>query len=71
MIGDNPASDIEGGVRIGNHNLKENGVNNWKTILLRSGVWKEGEDTKGAHFICDDMKAAYELILKEHKLTKQ
>ena len=42
MIGDNPASDIEGGIRIGNKNLEEKGINNWKTILLRTGVYKDG-----------------------------
>ena len=63
MIGDNPKSDIEGGMRIGLSNEETTGINNWKTILLRTGVWKEGEDDYGAHFIVDDMKAAYELIL--------
>ena len=68
MIGDNPESDIEGGIRIGNKNLKEKGENNWKTILLKTGVWKEGQETNGAHFVVDDMQAAFELILKEEGL---
>jgi ribonucleotide monophosphatase NagD (HAD superfamily) len=65
MIGDNPLSDIDGGVKIGLQNEQVTGVNNWKTILVRSGVYREGDDTKGAHFIVDDMKAAYELILSQ------
>ena len=69
MIGDNPLSDIEGGIRVGKKNLKEKGVNNWKTILLKTGIWKEGQDTNGAHFVVEDMQAAFDLILEEEGLA--
>ena len=64
MIGDNTESDIEGAKRQGQLNLKTNGINNWKSILVKTGVWKGGEDTNGADFVVEDMEAAYQLILK-------
>ena len=51
MIGDNTASDIEGANRQGKLNLKKNGVNNWKSILLKTGVYKDGEDTNNAEYV--------------------
>ena len=68
MIGDNPLSDIEGANRRGKENLQKSGTNNWRSILVKTGVWKEGADTNNADYVVDDMKAAYELILKEEGL---
>ena len=68
MIGDNPLSDIDGAQRQGALNLSKTGVNNWKSILVRTGVWKDGDDTKNATFVVDDMMAAYKTILKEEGL---
>jgi ribonucleotide monophosphatase NagD (HAD superfamily) len=39
MIGDNPLSDIEGANRRGEENFKKAGVNNWRSILVKTGVW--------------------------------
>jgi ribonucleotide monophosphatase NagD (HAD superfamily) len=70
MIGDNPNSDIEGGNRKAKANLEKLGVRNWKTILLKTGVYKHGVDEANSpDYIVEDMKAAYELILKEEGLS--
>ena len=65
MIGDNPQSDIEGANRKAKANLEKTGIRNWKSILVKTGVYKDGvDDSNGADYIVDDMEAAYELILK-------
>ena len=68
MIGDNPLSDIEGANRRGEENFKKTGVNNWRSILVKTGVWQEGADTNNATYVVEDMKAAYDLILNEEGL---
>mgnify|MGYP001084769343 CR=1 FL=1 len=63
MIGDNPLSDIEGGKRRGKYNETKSGTNNWKTILVKTGVYKDGGDTNGADYVVSDFAEAYKLIL--------
>jgi ribonucleotide monophosphatase NagD (HAD superfamily) len=68
MIGDNPHSDIEGGKRRGKFNQINSGKNNWKTILVRTGVYKDGDSTNEADFVVNDFEEAYLLILKLENL---
>lgn len=66
MIGDNPASDIEGGNRAG-----------WITILVKTGVFDpnaetsvNGNDSKSpATYVVDDITAALDLIFRLEKLN--
>ena len=58
MIGDNPKSDIEGA----------NKRDNWISILVKTGVYKPGESTNNAKHVVEDMKEAYNLILKLENL---
>ena len=57
-VGDNPASDIRGANAAGK---------NWKSILVRTGVFKSEEQSEGedkADFICDNVENAIDLIIK-------
>lgn len=83
MIGDNTRSDIEGANRMQRQHLIEQGkdpdqtkISNpldkkWVTILVRTGVFKEGESTNNADYVVDDLKAAYEIILKSFKVKEE
>lgn len=53
MIGDNPEGDIEGANRKG-----------WNSILVRTGLFKEGENCKEhpAKYVVQDMEEAVRLI---------
>jgi len=56
MIGDNPAADIEGGKRMG-----------WTTFLVKTGIYKDGNDPNGATFIVNDLHEAVSKIFElEH-----
>ena len=49
MVGDNPESDIRGGLNFG-----------WQTALVRTGVWRDshGEPKYRPSLIADDVEAA-------------
>mmetsp|Transcript_13188 Transcript_13188/g.24454 ORF Transcript_13188/g.24454 Transcript_13188/m.24454 type:complete len:342 (+) Transcript_13188:196-1221(+) len=56
MIGDNPAADIEGANKAGGA---------WRSVLLESGIYKDGDDTNGAHHVLPDVLTAIEAITKD------
>ena len=65
MIGDNPASDIQGA-----NNFKSRHGTVWKSILVESGIHVAG--TKPAHepnTIMKNVKEAVELALRDSKLS--
>ena len=69
MIGDNPFSDIEGANRQALANSESNGgTKNWISILVQTGVYKEGSDSNKADYIVEDLQAAYHLILEKEGL---
>ena len=55
MIGDNPITDILGAKNAGRP---------WFSILVKSGMWQEGDDTGGADAIVDDVAEAMDIILQ-------
>uniref|UniRef100_A0A7S3TSZ3 Uncharacterized protein n=2 Tax=Emiliania huxleyi TaxID=2903 RepID=A0A7S3TSZ3_EMIHU len=69
MVGDNPASDIEG-VRRANifHKAKGNDTA-WKGVLVKTGVYKDGDETNGATTVVAGVAEAVDWILaceREH-----
>ena len=57
MIGDNPEGDIEGANRKG-----------WTSILVKTGIYKEGDNTHNAAHIVNDMIEAVRLIFKKENI---
>ncbi|GAB5360257.1 hypothetical protein AAMO2058_000612200 [Amorphochlora amoebiformis] len=70
MVGDNPASDILGAVRM-NALSAQKGLQRWSGLLVRSGVYNEGEDPKGASKIFDTVVQAVEYGLKHNSHNAQ
>lgn len=63
MVGDNPTSDIEGARRSNIHHKKE-GKTSWQGVLVRTGVYKEGDETNGAAAVVDGVAEAVDYILE-------
>ena len=58
MIGDNPASDIQG-----INNIKKiKSKYNWKSILVKTGIYQPFMDSNDADYIVSDFKEAIDLI---------
>jgi len=71
MVGDNPTSDIEGARRANIHHRKE-GKTSWQGVLVRTGVYKEGDETNGAAAVVDGVAEAVDYILaREAKLRAE
>jgi ribonucleotide monophosphatase NagD (HAD superfamily) len=41
----------------------------WTGVLVRTGVYREGDETNGAAVVCDGVKQAVDWILEQEKLT--
>jgi ribonucleotide monophosphatase NagD (HAD superfamily) len=63
MVGDNPTSDIEGARRANIHHRK-GGQTSWQGVLVRTGVYKEGDETNGAAAVVDGVAEAVDYILQ-------
>lgn len=63
MVGDNPASDMEGVRRANIFHATTAKASEWTSILVRTGVYSEGDETNGAHAVVDGVKEAVEYIL--------
>ncbi|KAI5812100.1 HAD superfamily hydrolase [Pyronema omphalodes] len=61
MVGDNPASDIRGA------NNFTQGRAQWVSCLLRTGVFRDGEDNAGAHHIADNVESAVMWAVEREK----
>jgi HAD superfamily hydrolase (TIGR01456 family) len=53
-VGDNPHADVAGAISAGAP---------WRAVLVSTGVWRPGDDAKGAHHEVSDVAAAVDLIL--------
>ncbi|KAI8911657.1 putative mitochondrion protein, partial [Gorgonomyces haynaldii] len=51
-VGDNPQSDIVGAKQFG-----------WKSVLVRTGVWKEGDESGNPDLIVNSIQQAVEVII--------
>ena len=63
MVGDNPTSDMEGVRRANIHHAQSS--TEWKGVLVRTGVYKEGDETNGAHVVVDGIEQAVDWILEQ------
>ena len=63
MVGDNPTSDMEGVRRANIHHMGS--TTQWRGVLVRTGVYKEGDETNGAHVVVDGIEQAVEWILEQ------
>ena len=60
MVGDNPTSDMEGARRA---NIHHRGTGTtWKGVLVRTGVYKEGDETNSAAVVVDGVREAVDAI---------
>ena len=63
MVGDNPTSDMEGARRA---NIHHRGTGTtWKGVLVRTGVYKEGDETNSAAVVVDGVREAVDWILAQ------
>eukprot|EP00743_Colponemidia_sp_Colp-15_P001228 GILK01001349.1.p1 GENE.GILK01001349.1~~GILK01001349.1.p1 ORF type:complete len:413 (+),score=49.45 GILK01001349.1:56-1294(+) len=64
MVGDNPNTDIEGAWRT-RQDAAKRGSPLWSGVLVRTGVYKDGDDTHHAATIANDVNAAVDWILSQ------
>ena len=62
MVGDNPTSDIEGTRRA--NIVHRNSTTSWDGVLVRTGVYKPGDETNGASVVVDGIAEAVNWILE-------
>jgi len=65
MVGDNPTSDIEGTRR--SNIFHRNSTTSWDGVLVRTGVYKQGDETNGASVVVDGIAEAVDWILEREK----
>lgn len=63
MVGDNPTSDIEG-CRRANIFHRDSNIS-WQGVLVRTGVYKDGDEQNGAVVVKDTINEAVEWILEQ------
>ena len=72
MVGDNPTSDMEGARRANIHHRTSVHPNpqttTWRGVRVRTGVFKEGDETNGAAAVVDGIGEAVEWILQQEGL---
>jgi len=66
MVGDNPMSDIQGAVNMDNRALSKD-EKRWSGLLVRTGVYKDGDNDLGATEIFDNVLDSVDHILETHK----
>eukprot|EP00471_Norrisiella_sphaerica_P003150 CAMPEP_0184486900 /NCGR_PEP_ID=MMETSP0113_2-20130426/8780_1 /TAXON_ID=91329 /ORGANISM="Norrisiella sphaerica, Strain BC52" /LENGTH=460 /DNA_ID=CAMNT_0026868979 /DNA_START=87 /DNA_END=1469 /DNA_ORIENTATION=+ len=65
MVGDNPRSDITGAVEMDKVSISKK-LRNWSGMLVRTGVWQDGDNTMGAKGIYNNVVDVIKHILKKH-----
>jgi len=63
MVGDNPASDMEGARRA--QIFHKGTKTSWQGVLVKTGVYKEGDETNGAAVVVEGVKQAVDWILEQ------
>lgn len=69
MVGDNPMSDLEG-VRRANI-FHRGSTTSWRGVLVRTGVYREGDEINGADKVVDGIAQAVDWILEQEGFTKE
>jgi len=70
MVGDNPRSDITGAVRMQKlltDNKESKHTRGWSGMLVKTGVWQEGDDTMGASEVHENVMDVIDAVLERHK----
>jgi len=68
MVGDNPTSDMEGVRRANIHHAGQGGSKTcWRGVLVRTGVYKEGDEINGADVVVDGIEQAVDWILEQER----
>ena len=65
MVGDNPTSDIEGTRR--SNIVHKSTSTSWDGVLVRTGVYKSGDETNGATVVVDGIGDAVDWIIEREK----
>jgi HAD superfamily hydrolase (TIGR01456 family) len=65
MVGDNPASDIEGVRRANIFHKSQANLVTWSGVLVQTGVYKEGDETNGAMTTVHGVAEAVDWILNK------
>lgn len=77
MIGDNPHSDMQGAINMNEcrktGTLEEVQADQdvhapWSGVLVRTGVFSDGDDTNSASVVVDDVYDAVDWVLKQHNI---
>eukprot|EP00468_Gymnochlora_sp_CCMP2014_P005677 CAMPEP_0167749270 /NCGR_PEP_ID=MMETSP0110_2-20121227/5310_1 /TAXON_ID=629695 /ORGANISM="Gymnochlora sp., Strain CCMP2014" /LENGTH=397 /DNA_ID=CAMNT_0007634397 /DNA_START=286 /DNA_END=1480 /DNA_ORIENTATION=+ len=66
MIGDNPTSDIVGAKNMDKLAVERNDKR-WSGLLVKTGVYKDGDSPLGADRICENVLEAVDYIIEQHK----
>jgi HAD superfamily hydrolase (TIGR01456 family) len=67
MVGDNPASDIQGAVNMNHLSNEESDSRRWSGLLVETGVYTPGDDQKGAHHVSENVLTAVDHVINSHK----
>ena len=63
MVGDNHNTDIKGATAAAAAAAREGRVRSWRSVLVRTGVWQEGQPTEGATVVLDHATQALQWIV--------
>lgn len=66
MVGDNTRSDIAGAVSMNTFSSKHR-LRPWSAFLVKTGVWREGEDRMGADAVFEDVTKVVASVLQDYK----
>merc|ERR1712023_538903 len=66
MVGDNPMSDIQGAINMDERALSKD-EKRWSGLLVKTGVYKDGDKDLGAVEVFDDVLDSVNYILETHK----
>mmetsp|Transcript_16807 Transcript_16807/g.27340 ORF Transcript_16807/g.27340 Transcript_16807/m.27340 type:complete len:470 (+) Transcript_16807:95-1504(+) len=66
MVGDNPMSDIQGAINM-DERARSKDEKRWSGLLVRTGVYKDGDNDLGATKIVDNVLDSVDHILDAHK----
>jgi len=65
-VGDNTRSDIAGAVSMNTFSSKHR-LRPWSAFLVKTGVWREGEDRMGADAVFEDVTKVVASVLQDYK----
>ena len=67
MVGDNPASDMQSARAMQADAESAGSGDTWQGVLVKTGVWAEGDDTNKAAVVVDGVEEAVDWILQQQQ----